>query len=120
MSEKLDDGIEERVPYGPRSYFVVLPDCMKSSFFPTSANFYNGVFWQQFSLFGCTALRIALLLPACSGYNILKCAFMLHADFACGKTSYDSPLPCEHYFFLFKSKHASVEQVETFRIAVST
>lgn len=44
---------------------------------------------------------------------------MLHADFAFGKTSYDSPLPCEHYFlFLFKSEHASVEQGETFHIAV--
>lgn len=41
---------------------------------------------------------------------------ILHVE----KTLYDSPLLREPYFpFLFQSKQASVEQVETFHIAVS-
>lgn len=72
--------------------------------FSTSANISNGIFQLEFSLFGYTVLRVALL--ACSGCNTLKRALMLHADFACGKTSHDSPsFVSTIFFFLFKTKH---------------
>lgn len=45
------------------AFFVVLPDCMKKIFFPTSANCFIGVFQQELSLSGYTVLPIAL--PAC-------------------------------------------------------
>lgn len=57
--------------------------------FSTSANISNGIFQLEFSFFGYTVLRVALL--ACC--NTLKRALMLHADFACGKTSHDPPPP---------------------------
>lgn len=64
-------------------------------FFPTSANISNGIFQLEFSLFGYTVLRVALL--ACR--NTLKRGLMLHADFACGKTSHDTPSFVSTTFF---------------------
>lgn len=59
--------------------------------------------YSSFSLFGHTVLRVALL--ACC--NAVKRALMLHADFACGKTSHDPPpsFVSTIFFSLFKTKH---------------
>lgn len=73
------------------------------------------------SLYLDTRCFVLPCLAACSGWNLLKGAVMLHADFCMWKTSGPPPPLCERSFpFLFKSKRASVEQVETFHRAVST
>lgn len=75
------------MPYRPLSLCCIARLHEEQLFFQHLQTFITPYSGRILSLFGYTMRRIALpaCLPAYSGYNILKRALMLHADFACGK-----------------------------------